>query len=64
MTIETRPRMTFEDYLIDPNQQAVMVLTLTGDTYQEAIFKASERIVSPTFSGLYLTAEQVLNPQE
>jgi Uma2 family endonuclease len=53
-----------DNWLIDPNQQTVMVLTLTGDTYQEAIFKGSERIVSPTFPNFSLTAEQVLNPQE
>lgn len=53
-----------EYWLIDPNQQTVIVLTLRDRTYQEAIFSGSERIVSPTFPGFSLTAEQVLHPQE
>lgn len=53
-----------EYWLIDPNQQTVMVLTLREDTYQETIFKGGDRIMSPAFPGFSLTAEQVLNPQE
>lgn len=53
-----------EYWLIDPNQPAVIVLTLRDGTYQEAIFSGSERTVSPTFPGFALTAEQVLHPQE
>lgn len=53
-----------EYWLIDPNQQTVMVLTLINGAYQEAVFSGRERIVSPTFPSFSRTAEQVLNPQE
>jgi Uma2 family endonuclease len=53
-----------EYWLIDPEQQTVMVLTLVDDVYQEKIFRGQEQIISSAFPTLSLTAEQVLNPQE
>jgi Uma2 family endonuclease len=53
-----------EYWLIDPNQQTVMVLTLRDGRYEVATFKDSEHIASSTFPSFSLTAEQVLNPQE
>jgi len=53
-----------EYWLLDPEQQIVMVLSLVDGVYQEAIFQGSDRIISPLFSMFALTAEQVLNPEE
>jgi Uma2 family endonuclease len=49
-----------EMWLIDPVRQVVLVLTLSGDTYQEVSFTGKQIIVSPTFPSLTLTAEQIL----
>jgi Uma2 family endonuclease len=49
-----------EMWIIDPARSVVLVLTLSGDKYQEATFTGNQLIVSPTFPGLKLTAEQVL----
>ena len=49
-----------EYWLIDPSTQTVAVLGLQGDDYQEVgTFRDSDRIVSPTFPELILTANQV-----
>lgn len=53
-----------EYWLVDPGQQIVLVLTLSDGGYEEASFIGNERVVSPTFPGFALTAEQVLHPQE
>lgn len=53
-----------EYWLLDPNQQLVMVLTLRDGLYQEAVFKGRDRICSSTFPDFSLTVEQVLNPRE
>lgn len=53
-----------EYWLLDPSQEIVTVLTLRDDTYQGAVFRGGERIVSFAFPGFSLTAEQVLNPPE
>jgi Uma2 family endonuclease len=53
-----------EYWLLDPEQQIVMVLALVDGVYQEAIFRGNNRIVSPLFPMFALTAEQVLNPEE
>jgi Uma2 family endonuclease len=49
-----------EDWIIDPERQVVLVLSLQGQTYQEQHFTGKTAIASPTFSDLNLTAEQVL----
>jgi Uma2 family endonuclease len=50
-----------EYWIIDPLRQVVLVLTLMGEVYQTTGFTGNQPIVSPTFSSLNLTAEQVLN---
>ncbi|NDJ19825.1 Uma2 family endonuclease [Myxacorys almedinensis] len=49
-----------EYWIVDPAQAQVTVLTLVDGLYEEAIFQADERLVSPTFPTLELTAKQVL----
>ncbi|MBE9013898.1 Uma2 family endonuclease, partial [Pseudanabaenaceae cyanobacterium LEGE 13415] len=47
--------------LIDPARNVVIVLQLEANQYAEVgEFRDSDRIISPTFSGLQLTAEEVL----
>jgi Uma2 family endonuclease len=53
-----------EMWIIDPARSVVLVLTLSGDKYQEATFTGNSVIVSPTFPGLTLTAAQVLTAGE
>ncbi|MDW8199751.1 MAG: Uma2 family endonuclease [Cyanobacteriota bacterium SKYGB_h_bin112] len=49
-----------EYWIIDPDRQVVLVLTLTGQTYQDQRFMGNEAIVSPTFPQFQATAEQIL----
>ncbi|MDY7012078.1 MAG: Uma2 family endonuclease [Cyanobacteriota bacterium] len=49
-----------EYWLIDPQRQVVLVLTLQGRSYQEQRFTGKTAISSPTFPSLNLTAEQIL----
>ena len=51
-----------EYWLIDPQQQIVMVLTLR-QAYQEAVFGGTDAIASCFLPELSITAEQILNPQ-
>ena len=53
-----------EYWLLDPEQQQVVVLSLEEDEDEEQIFKGNDRILSPLFPSFELTAEQVLNPDE
>ena len=57
-------RVIPEYWGIDPNQQMVMVLTLSNGIDQEARFSGSERIVSAALPGFSLSAAQILNPPE
>ncbi|MGB8702510.1 MAG: Uma2 family endonuclease, partial [Thermosynechococcaceae cyanobacterium] len=50
-----------EYWLIDPQRQVVVVLTLVDQVYQEQRFIGTMAIISPSFSSLILTAEQILN---
>jgi Uma2 family endonuclease len=51
-----------EYWIIDPNRSTVTVLALNGREYQEiGCFQAADRVISPIFSELDLTAKQVLN---
>lgn len=50
-----------EYWLIDPQRQTVLVLTLKGASYQEKSFTGQAPIVSSAFPDLKLTAEQILN---
>jgi len=49
------------DFLGKPKQPAVLVFQLNAQQcYQYQLFRGSERIISPTFPHLTLTAEQIL----
>lgn len=49
-----------EYWLIDPSRSIVVVMTLQSDRYQTQEFRGEERIISSAFSGLQLTAKQIL----
>jgi len=51
-----------EFWQVDPNpdRAVVIVLTLKNGAYQSREFRGSDRVVSPTFPDLKLTAEQIL----
>ncbi len=50
-----------EYWLVDPARDVVIVLYLDGKQYSEiGQFRSSDRVISPTFPELQLTAEQVL----
>jgi Uma2 family endonuclease len=49
-----------EYWLIDPQRQVVLVLTLAGTVYQEQAFVGTTAISSPMFPDLKLTARQIL----
>lgn len=51
-----------EYWLIDSQNQTVTVLALSTGEYSEVgIFGGSDRVISPTFPDLQLTAEQILS---
>jgi Uma2 family endonuclease len=58
--VEYAEREIPEYWLIDPDRAWVKVGTLTSGAYKFRSFKGKQAIVSPTFPGLKLTAEQVL----
>jgi Uma2 family endonuclease len=49
-----------EFWQVDPERAVVAVLTLREGTYQSRQFRDNERILSPSFPDLQLTANQVL----
>ena len=49
-----------EFWQIDPSRSVVIVLTLKDGAYQVREFRGSDRVVSPTFPNLQLSAEQIL----
>lgn len=49
-----------EYWLIDPEANLVTVLMLDREIYKAAEFRGSDRIISPAFGALQLTAEQLL----
>lgn len=54
-----------EYWLIDPALQTITVLALQNGQYSEVgVFRSSDRILSPGFPALNLTAEQVLRAGE
>jgi Uma2 family endonuclease len=50
-----------EYWIVDPDRQVVLVLTLHGQTYQEQQFIGTDTIVSPALPKLNLTAQQLLS---
>ena len=52
-----------EYWIVDPQEQIVMVLQLENSQYVEiGIFQGIDALVSPIFPQLDLTAQQILNP--
>ena len=49
-----------EFWQVDPIRSVVVVLTLKDGAYRSGEFRGNERVISPTFPDLQLTAEQVL----
>lgn len=49
-----------EFWQVDPARAVVIVLSLDNGSYRSGEFRLGDRIVSPTFPQLLLTAEQVL----
>ncbi|UBF28893.1 Uma2 family endonuclease [Kovacikia minuta CCNUW1] len=52
-----------EYWMIDPIQNIVTICILEQGRYQDTIFRGKERIISPTFPRLNLTAEQILKAE-
>ncbi len=50
-----------EYWIVDPLKKQVVVLHLVDDLYEETLFVRDELIQSTIFSGLQLSAQQVLN---
>jgi Uma2 family endonuclease len=50
-----------EYWRIDPQRNVVTVLVLQGFAYQEMDYRGSDRVYSPRFPTLQLTADQILN---
>jgi Uma2 family endonuclease len=48
-------------YIGSPKRPTVSVYSLVDGNYQVRRFQGSDRVLSPTFTGLTLTAEQILN---
>ncbi|MEO0768788.1 MAG: Uma2 family endonuclease [Cyanobacteria bacterium J06649_4] len=48
-----------EYWIIDPHRAQITVLTLVDESYQEAIYKTSEKIVSTVFPTMQLTPTQL-----
>ena len=57
---EYAARGILEYWIIDPQKEQVMVLTLVDGLYEEELFRKNETIISRTFPLLKLTAKQVL----
>jgi Uma2 family endonuclease len=49
-----------EYWIVDPESDRVIVLLLVDGMYEEAIYQAGDRLISPTFPTLELTAKQIL----
>lgn len=50
-----------EYWLVDPNRAVMIVLSLSGGVYQPREFRSDDRVISPAFPNLQLTAQQILN---
>lgn len=61
---EYAARGILEYWIVDPQKEQVMVLTLVDGFYESALYKEDETIISPTFPLLKLTAKQILTPGE
>jgi Uma2 family endonuclease len=52
-----------EYWIIDPQQNQVVLLTLVDGLYEEVVYCSSDRLVSATFPTLELTAQDVLQAE-
>ncbi|BAU13755.1 hypothetical protein LEP3755_42960 [Leptolyngbya sp. NIES-3755] len=50
-----------EFWQVDPSRAVVNVLELVDGSYRSLSFRGSDRVISPTFPDLQLTAEQILS---
>jgi len=57
---EYAARGILEYWIVDPEAQQVVILTWVDGLYEEAIFKADQRLMSSLFPDVQLTAVQVL----
>ena len=49
-----------EYWIVDPERDRIVLLTLVDGLYEEAVFRGSDRLISQMFPTLELTAKQVL----
>jgi Uma2 family endonuclease len=47
------------DYIGTPKQPTITICELEGDRYRKQLAQGSDRLQSPTFPGLHLTAAQI-----
>jgi Uma2 family endonuclease len=49
-----------EYWIVDPIQKQVTILELVEGFYEEKVYQSSDRVISPLFAQIDLTAEQIL----
>jgi len=49
------------EYIGNPKQPTITICTLKNDEYEKQLFQGNTRLISPTFTTLKLTANQVFN---
>ena len=49
-----------EYWIVDPLQGKITIFTLSEGWYDEVVFTDSDRVISPTFTELNLTVNQIL----
>lgn len=49
------------DYIGKPKQPTITICTLRDDDYQKQLFQKDERLISPTFPQLQLSAQQIFD---
>ncbi|MBE9030479.1 Uma2 family endonuclease [filamentous cyanobacterium LEGE 11480] len=52
-----------EYWIVDPMEEKITICTLSGGAYTDVVFTGTQMITSPTFSGLKLTATNILSAQ-
>ena len=57
---EYAARGIVEYWIVDPIRTQVVVLELVAGLYEEAVYQGQERLLSPLFAELMISAEQVL----
>jgi Uma2 family endonuclease len=49
------------EYIGNPKQPTITICTLKNDKYEKQLFQGNIQLISPTFTTLKLTANQVFN---